>query len=107
MRSQLFSRVWFFETPWTIAHQTPLSMDFSRHEYWSVLPFPIPGDIPNPRMESASPALAGGFSTTKPPWKPVFKVALLETEVLKSTSPYGHVMTQLPSDLQMQYDQPF
>ena len=80
---------------------------FSRQEYWSGLPFPTPGDLPNRGMQSASPALAGGFSTTEPPRKPAFKVALLETEVLESRSPYGYVMTQLPSDLQMQYDQPF
>ena len=45
-------------------------MEFSRQEYWSGLPFPVPGDLPNPGMESASPALAGGFFTTEPPGKP-------------------------------------
>ena len=44
-------------TPWTIAHQVPLSMGFSRWEYWSELPFPSPGDIPNPGIEPGSPAL--------------------------------------------------
>ena len=43
--------------PWTIAHQAPLSMGFSRQEYWSGLPFPSPGDLPNPGIEPGSPAL--------------------------------------------------
>ena len=58
-----------FVTPWTVVHQVPLSMGFFRQEYWSGLPFPPPGDFPNPRIESlslASPALAGGFFTTAP-----------------------------------------
>ena len=45
------------ETPWTVAHQTPPSMEFSRQEYWSGLPFPSLGDLPNPRMGPGSPAL--------------------------------------------------
>ncbi|XP_059731514.1 dynein regulatory complex protein 8 isoform X1 [Bos taurus] len=49
------------------AHQVPLSKGFSRQEYWSGLPFPSPGDLPNPGTESTSPALAGGFFTTEPP----------------------------------------
>ena len=44
-------------TPWTVAHQAPLSIKFSRHEYWSRLPFPSPGDLPNPGIEPGSPAL--------------------------------------------------
>ena len=59
-----FSRVWLFATLWTIAHQDPLSMEFSRQEHWSVLPCPSPGDFPNPGIETMSlscPALAGRF----------------------------------------------
>ena len=51
-------------TPWTVAHQAPLSVEFFRQEYWSELPFPTPGDLPNPGMEAeslTSPALAGSF----------------------------------------------
>ena len=62
-----FSHVRLFATLWTVAHQAPLSMGFSRQEYWSGLPFPIPGDLPDTGIESASPvspALAGGFFTT-------------------------------------------
>ena len=62
-----------FEIPWTVAHQAPLSVEFPRQEYWSGLPFPTPGDLPNPGIEPASPvspALAGGFFTTEPCGKP-------------------------------------
>ena len=58
-------------TPWTVAHQAPLSMGSSRQEYWSGLPFPSPRDLPDPGMELTSPALTGGFFTTKPLGKPV------------------------------------
>ena len=51
-------------TLWTVAHQAHLSMGFSRQEYWSGLPFPSPGDLPDPEFEATSPALAGGFFTT-------------------------------------------
>ena len=50
-----------FVTPWTVAHQAPLSMGFSRQEYWSELPFPLPGDIPNPGIEATSPAPQADF----------------------------------------------
>ena len=52
-------------TPWTVAHQAPLSMGFPRHEHWSGLPFPS-ADFPDPGIKSASPALAGGFLTAEP-----------------------------------------
>ena len=53
-----------FVTPWTVAHQDPLSMEFSRQEYWSVLPFPPPGYLPIPGIEPESPTLVDGFFTT-------------------------------------------
>ena len=68
----MLSHVQLFATPWTIACQAPLSMGFSRQEYWSGLPFPAPGDLPNPGIEPTSPvspALAGRFFTTEPPGK--------------------------------------
>ena len=68
-----FIHIRFFCNPWTVAHQDPLSMGFPRQEYWSGLPFPTPGDLPNPGIEPtslASSALAGGFFTTEPPGKP-------------------------------------
>ena len=58
---QSLSFVWLFVTPWTVAHQAPPSMGFSRQEYWSGLPFPSPGDLPDPEIELVSPALAGGL----------------------------------------------
>ena len=57
-------------TTWTVTCQAPLSMGFSRQEYWSGLPCPPPGDRPNPEVKPTSPALAGGFFTTEPPGKP-------------------------------------
>ena len=51
------SRVRLFATPWTVAYQVPLSMGFSRQEYWSGWPFPCPGDLPNPGIEPGSPTL--------------------------------------------------
>ena len=62
----VLSHVRLFVTPWTVAHQAPLSMEFSRQEYWLGLPFPSPGDIPDPGIELTSPTLAGGFFTTEP-----------------------------------------
>ena len=69
-----FSCVQLFATPWTAAFQAPLSMGFSRQEYWSGLPFPPPGDLPKPGLDPRplmSPALAGRFFTTEPPRKPL------------------------------------
>ena len=71
----LFSHVPLFVTPWTVARQAPLSVVFSRQEYWSVLPRSLPGDLPDPGIEPASlvsPALAGGFFTTEPPGEPKY-----------------------------------
>ena len=67
-----FSCVGLFVTPGTVAHQAPLSMGFSRQEYWSGLPGPFPGDLPDPGIEPTSlvsPALAGGFFTTSTTWE--------------------------------------
>ena len=55
-----------FAIPWTVAHQVPLSMGFSRQEYWSGSPFPSPGDLPDPGIKPASPVLADTLSTTGP-----------------------------------------
>ena len=63
------SHVRLFATPWTVACQAPLSMGFSRQEYWSGLPFPSPGDLPNPGIEPGSPALEVDALTSEPPGK--------------------------------------
>ena len=66
------SCVQLFAPPWTVAHQLPLSMEFSRQEYWSGLPFPIAGDLPDPGIKPvslASPALASEFFTNCATWE--------------------------------------
>ena len=70
VKLKVLSRVQLFATLWTIAHQASLSMGFPRQEYWTGLPFPSPGDLPNPGIEHVSSALVGGFFTTEPPGKP-------------------------------------
>ena len=67
MCAQLPRWVPLFVTPWTVAHQAPLSMGFLRQEYWSGLPFASPGDLLNPGIEPRSPAFAGRFFTTESP----------------------------------------
>ena len=62
-----FSRVRLFATLWTVALQAPLSMGLSRQEYWSGLPCPPPGDLPDPGMEPGSPALQADFLLSEPP----------------------------------------
>ena len=71
MCAQWLSHVYLFATTQTVVHQAPLSMRFPRQEYWNRLPFPTPGDLPNPRIKPMSPALAGKFFTTEPPGKPL------------------------------------
>ena len=69
----VFSCVQLFLIPWIIVRQAPMSMDFSRQEYWSGLPFSTPRDLPDPGVEPASlmsPALKGRFFTKMPPGKP-------------------------------------
>ena len=73
----LLSCVQLLVTPWTVAHQAPLPMGFSRQEYWSGLLCPPPGDLPNPGikpMSLMSPALAGGFFTTSATSRPLVNV---------------------------------
>ena len=68
--SVMFNYLQLFATPWTVAHQAPLSTEFSRQECWSGLPLPTPEDLPDPGIKLASPAQAGGFFTTSPLRKP-------------------------------------
>ena len=65
------SRVRLPATPWTVAYQAPPSMGFSRQEDWSGLPFPSPGDLPDPGIERRSPALQADTLTSEPPGKPL------------------------------------
>ena len=74
-RVKLLSRVRLFVTPWTVAYQAPPSMGFFRQEYWSGLPFPSPGDLPNAGIEPRSPTLQTGAFTV---WatREVYKISL-------------------------------
>ena len=88
-----FSCVWLFATLWTVAHQGPLSLEFSRQEYWRGLPFHSPGDLPDPGMEPKSltlpsPALAGGFFTNSTTWIKELKNLGSNSEVLSSFGGY-------------------
>jgi len=88
------SRVWLFATPWTIAYQAPPSIRFSRQEYWSGLPFPSPGDLPDPGIKPQSPAFQADALTSEPPGKPPnihsvqFSSVLLLSRVWLFTTPW-------------------
>ena len=73
------SPVQLFAVPWTVVYQASLSMGFSRQEYWSGLPFPSPGDLPNPGVEPRSPALQADALPSKPPGKPLSNIMLRKT----------------------------
>ena len=66
VKVKLLSRVRLFGTPWTVAYQAPLSMGFSRQEHWSGLPFPSPGDLPDPLIEPGSLSLEADALTSEP-----------------------------------------
>ena len=78
-----FSRVRICVTPWTIAHQAPLSMGFSRQEYWSELPFPSQGDLLDPGVERKSPVLQVDSLLSEPSGKPDITI---RTPKIKNTS---------------------
>ena len=86
-------------TPWTAAHQAPLSMGFPRQEYWSGLPFPSPGDLSHPGIEPMSPALAGEFFTTEPSGKPhsTYKMALKGNSGLANSTSIPNSLFLSPS----------
>ena len=67
VKVESLSCVQLFATPWTVAHQAPPSMGFSRQEYWTGLPFPSPGDLPDPGIEPTSPTLQADALTSEPP----------------------------------------
>ena len=81
----VLSQVQFFSTLRTVAPQAPLSLRFPRLEYWSGLPFPSPGDLPDPGMEPASPTMAGRYLTTEPPGKP--RVLVLQFSSVTQSCP--------------------
>ena len=75
------SRVRLFATPWTVTYQAPPSMGFSRQEYWSGLPFPSAGDLPDPGIEAGSPALQADALTSEAPGKPPFWIQVIKREM--------------------------
>ena len=80
----MLSHVQFSANPWTVAHQTPLFMGFSRQEYWNGLPFPPPEDPPDPEIKlesSGAPALAGGFFVTQPKYWAYYDHLLSDIEL--------------------------
>ena len=70
VKVKLLSHVRLFAIPWTVVYQVSLSMGFSRQEYWSGLPFPSPGDLPDPGIKPRSPALQADTLPSEPPGKP-------------------------------------
>ena len=85
-------------TPWIVDLQAPLSMGFSRQEYWSGLPFLPPGDLPNPGIKATSPALASGFFTTEPAGKPLHIPAKpLPVQTPAPGSNYTHFWVKPPA----------
>ena len=70
MNVKSLSLIRLFATPWTVAHQAPPSTEFSRQEHWSGLPFPSPGDLPDPGIEPRSPALQADTLPSEPPGNP-------------------------------------
>ena len=74
MQSKLLSRIPLFAIPWTVACQAPLSMELSRQEYWSGLPFPFPGYLPDPGIEPRSLALQTDTLPSEPPGKLVMSL---------------------------------
>ena len=70
LKVKSLSRVRLFVTLWTVAYQAPLSVGFSRQEYWTGLPFPFPGDLPDPEIEPSSPVFQADALPSEPPGKP-------------------------------------
>ena len=73
------SRIQLFVTPWTVAYRAPLSMEFSRQEYWSRLPFPSPEDLPDPGLEPRSPALEADALLSEPQGKCIYIYICIHT----------------------------
>ena len=90
VKVKLLGSVRLFATPWGVAYQDPPSMGFSRQEYWSGLPFPSPGDLPNPGIEPGSPALRADALPSEPLGKTIFRVYIYKAELVKFYSQHFH-----------------
>ena len=93
-------------TPWTVARQAPLSIGFPRQQYWSRLPVPSPGDLPNPGIELMSPELAGGFFTVEPPGRPITTYKFFNFKKIPLKLPFVHrlvlvMITNIRSDIRI------
>ena len=101
-----FSHAWLFVTPWTAVCQAPLSRGFSREEYWSGLPCPPPGDLPNPGIKPRSPILQVDSLSFEPPGKPKHKLLLLILHFLLLKSmilgPSGPFFSKTPYPIHQQ-----
>ena len=82
--------------PWTVVYQAPQSMEFSRQEYWSGLPFPSPEDLPNPGIEPESPALQADALPSEPPRKPYVSFSSVAQSCLTLCNPMNHSSPGLP-----------
>ena len=83
----MLSHVQLFATPWTVAHQAPLSMGFSSQEYWSGLPIPPPGDLPKQKIKPRSPVLQVDSLPSEPPVKPKTNTSVIHWPRIKPQSP--------------------
>ena len=92
MNVKSLSRVRLFAAPWTVGHQAPPSMGFSRQEYQSGLLFPSPGDLPHPGIEPGSPALQVNSLPTESPGKPIY-ILILYSEIHTHTHIHTHIHT--------------
>ena len=86
VKAKLLCCVRLYATPWTVAYQAPPFMEFSRQKYWSGLPYPSPGDLPDPRSEPRSPALQADALLSEPARKPLkwMRMFYSNTKFLKS-----------------------
>ena len=94
MKVKSLSCVWLFVTPWIVAYHAPPSMEFSRQEYWSWLPFPSPGDLPDPGIKPislVSPALADRFFATQPPEKAPFSLGRSQKKIQSGSEYQIHI----------------
>ena len=95
VKVKLLTHVWLFVTPWTIAYQTPLFMEFSRQEYWSGLPFPSPGDLPDPGIEPGSPTFQADALPSEPPGKLFHLKLIFFLLILKGRKPFLWVLKSI------------
>ena len=89
---KLLSRVRLFATPWTVAYEAPLSIEFSRQEYWSGLPYPPPRDLPDPGIKPRSPALQADALPSEPPGKPLLGWMVIKNKKeMKDIRQFTHI----------------